>query len=304
DAPWAKRVADHLGTIHLPLVFSMQEMIEHLLTPLRWRDVPGMADIDTSLYLFCRDIKRTHTVALTGEAADEVFGGYPWFHREDALAADTFPWSLRLAERVKVMSAELQRLIRPYEYVADRYRQALAEVPRLPGETGLQARIREINYLSITRFLPTLLDRKDRMSMGASLEARVPFCDHRLVQYVFNVPWDLKTCDGEIKGLLRRAVRGLLPEDVLYRKKSPYPGTPNPEYLEAVRSRALHLLDDTTSPLRPLIDAQAVRDLALASYHPGEHRPWFGQIMGTAQMFHYLLEVDAWLRHFRVRILA
>ncbi|MCL6600599.1 MAG: asparagine synthase (glutamine-hydrolyzing) [Alicyclobacillus macrosporangiidus] len=302
DAPYAQRVSEHLGTVHHRVVFSMREMIDHLLTPLAWRDVPGMCDIDVSMYLFCREIKRTHTVALTGEAADEVFGGYPWFHREEALQADTFPWSLRLSDRVNILSEELRGWIRPFEYVADRYREALAEVPVLPGEDPHEARVREIGYLSITRFLPTLLDRKDRMSMGASLEARVPFCDHRLVEYVFNVPWAMKACDGEIKGLLRRAARGMLPEDVLYRKKSPYPGTPNPEYLEATRTRALQILDDPASPLRPLVDVAAIRGLAEASRQPGEHRPWFGQILGTAQLFHYLLEIDEWMRRYHVRL--
>lgn len=300
DAPWARKVSDYLGTVHHSVVFSMAEMVESLLTPLRARDVPGMADIDTSMFMFCREVKKTHTVALTGEAADEVFGGYPWFHREESLQANTFPWSLRLQERLNIMSGELKEMIRPAEYVADRYSDALCEVPALTGEDAHEARVREIGYLSITRFLPTLLDRKDRMSMGASLEARVPFCDHRLVEYVFNVPWNMKTCDSEIKGLLRRAMREYLPEDALYRKKSPYPGTPNPEYLEAVRSRALHVLDDGQSPLLSLIDVKAVRDLAEASRKPMEHRPWFGQILGTAQMFHYLIEIDEWLRTFNI----
>ncbi|MCL6517233.1 asparagine synthase (glutamine-hydrolyzing) [Alicyclobacillus sp.] len=302
DAPYAIRVAEHVGTVHHRVVFSMREMTSHLLTPLAWRDVPGMCDIDVSMYLFCREIKRTHTVALTGEAADEVFGGYPWFHREESLRADTFPWSLRLRDRVAILSEELKSWIRPYEYVADRYREALNEVPALPGEDPHEARVREIGYLSITRFLPTLLDRKDRMSMGASLEARVPFCDHRLVEYVFNVPWAMKACDGEIKGLLRRAARGMLPDDVLYRKKSPYPGTPNPEYLEATRARCLEVLDDPASPLRPLVDVGAIQALAEASHQPGEHRPWFGQILGTPQLFHYLVEIDEWMRRYHVRL--
>jgi asparagine synthase (glutamine-hydrolysing) len=302
DAPWARKVADHLGAVHHSVVFSMSEMTRHLLTPLQYRDVPGMADIDTSLYLFCREVKKQHTVALTGEAADEVFGGYPWFYREDSLQADTFPWSLRLSERMNVMSEELKRRIRPEEYVADRYREALSEVPRLPGEGAADARVREIGYLSITRFLPTLLDRKDRMSMGASLEARVPFCDHRLVEYVFNVPWSMKACDGEIKGLLRRAVKDYLPADVLYRKKSPYPGTPNPEYLAATRAGVLEILDQSDAPLLPLVDAAAIRELARVSEAPMEHRPWFGQILGTAQLFHYLIEVNAWLREYKVQL--
>lgn len=302
DAPWARRVSAFLGTVHHPVVFDMPEMIEHLMTPLYHRDVPGMADIDTSLYLFCRKIKQHATVALSGESADEVFGGYPWFHRADALDADTFPWSLRLSERVHILSPALRAHIRPEDYVSDRYSEALAEVPRLSGESARDARIREISWLSITRFLPTLLERKDRMSMASGLEVRVPFCDHRLVQYVFNIPWSMKTCDGQSKGVLRRAMKGFLPDDALARKKSPYPSTPDPAYLAATRARVLTLLDDQTSPLLPLLDLQAVRDIAASSHNPAEHRPWFGQIMATPQLFHYLLEVDAWLRHWQVEL--
>jgi asparagine synthase (glutamine-hydrolysing) len=302
DSPWARKVSEFIGSVHHPIVFDVPEMVDHLLTPLNFRDVPGMADIDVSLWMFCREIKKGATVALSGESADEVFGGYPWFHRKESLQANTFPWSLKLHERVAIMSEELKQHIRPEEYVADRYQEALNEVPRLPGEDPREARIREIGYLSITRFLTTLLDRKDRMSMGASLEVRVPFCDHRLVQYVFNIPWHLKTVDGQTKGILRRAMKGYLPDDALARKKSPYPSNPDPRYLEATRSRALALLDDPSSPLLPLVNAAAIRDLAASSCKPSEHRPWFGQIMATAQMFHYLLEIDAWMRKFKVEL--
>lgn len=302
DSPWARKVSEFIGSVHHPVVFDVPEMVDHLLTPLSFRDAPGMADIDVSLYLFSREIKKGATVGLSGESADEVFGGYPWFHREESLKADTFPWSLKLQERVNIMSPELRQRIHPEEYVADRYHQALAEVPRLPGESAEEARIREISYLSITRFLPTLLERKDRMTMGASLEVRVPFCDHRLVDYVFNIPWHLKTAGNQTKGILRRAMRGYLPEDALARKKSPYPSNPDPRYLAATRARALELLNDPDSAIRTLVDPEAVKALAEASYGKLEHRPWFGQIMATAQLFHYLIEIDAWIRKFNIRL--
>ncbi|GGJ11689.1 asparagine synthetase B [Alicyclobacillus cellulosilyticus] len=302
DAPWARRVAAFLGTEHHAVVFDTPDLTEHLLTPLAARDVPGMADIDVSLYLFCREVKRHATVALSGESADEVFGGYPWFHREEALRADTFPWSLRLSDRVRILAPWLRERMQPEAYVRDRYQEALREVPRLPGEDPREARVREIAYLSLTRFLPTLLDRKDRMSMASGLEVRVPFCDHRLVEYVFNIPWAMKACDGQAKGILRRALRGWLPDDALARKKSPYPSTPHPGYLAAVRDGALAVLADPASPLRELVDVEAVQELAAMSRQPMEHRPWFGQIMGTAQLFHYLMEVDAWLRTYRVEL--
>ncbi|GEO26383.1 asparagine synthetase B [Alicyclobacillus acidoterrestris] len=302
DGPWAQLISEHIGSIHHRVIFDTPDLEAHLLHPLFTRDLPGMADIDTSLYLFCKAVKEHVTVALSGEAADEVFGGYPWFHREESLKADTFPWSLRLAERVNIMSDELKAEIHPYEYVQMRYRQALDEVPRLAGESARDARIREISYLSITRFMPTLLDRKDRMSMGNGLEVRVPFCDHRLVEYVFNIPWEMKTVGNETKGILRKAMEGFLPHDALYRKKSPYPSTPNPDYLALVRSKALAMLDDKRSPIHPFVDENAVRALAAMSHNKMEHRPWFGQIMGTAQMFHYLYETNEWLKQYNVSV--
>ncbi len=184
--------------------------------------------------------------------------------------------------------------------VADRYRDALAEVPRLEGETGRAARMREILYLNISRFLPVLLERKDRMSMAVGLEVRVPFCDHRLVSYVWNIPWDLKTCDGQAKGILRRALRGLLPEDVLVRKKVPYPRTFNPDYLAATRSRLRAILADPTSPLTPLVDTALLHRLLSEDGPPRVQ--WFGQTMSGAQFYAYLIQVDAWLRTYRIRI--
>ncbi|WAH37297.1 asparagine synthase (glutamine-hydrolyzing) [Alicyclobacillus dauci] len=302
DGPWAEKISQFIGSVHHRIIFDTPDLERTLLNPLATRDVPGMADIDTSLFLFCQRVKEHVTVALSGEAADEVFGGYPWFHREESLKADTFPWSLRLHERVNIMSDELRSDVLPYEYVQMRYREALEEVPNLPGEGPQDARIREIGYLSITRFMPTLLDRKDRMSMGSGLEVRVPFCDHRLVQYVFNIPWSMKTTGNQTKGILREAMRGYLPDDALERKKSPYPSTPNPNYLTLVRRLALEVLDDKSSPILPFVDANAIRALAKLSEHSSEHRPWFGQIMGTAQMFHYLYETNEWLKQYKVQI--
>lgn len=302
DAPWVTRVSEHLGTVHHNIVFDNPEMIQHLLRPLAARDLPGMADIDVSLFLFCQEIKKGATVALSGEAADEVFGGYPWFHREEALTAHTFPWSLQLQRRMPIVSPDLRAAINPQQYVLRRYEEALAEVPRLPGETAQDARIREISYLSITRFLATLLERKDRMSMAAGLEVRVPFCDHRLVQYVWNVPWSIRNAGGAAKAILRKAVVDVLPDDVVWRKKTPYPSTHNPAYLAAVRGWMNDILNDPSSPILPLLDATGVRAAIEDSYNKSEHKPWFGQIMGVPQMFDYLIQINAWLRDHGVKI--
>jgi asparagine synthase (glutamine-hydrolysing) len=303
DAPWIERMRSYLSTDHLNVQFDTPELVDALETAVLAKDLPGMADIDASLYLFCKEIKQHATVAISGEAADEIFGGYPWFHRPEALNADTFPWSLAVGFRASLLSQECRNLIRPEAYLADRYAEATAEVPVLAGENEEARRMRKMAYLNITRFMPTLLDRKDRMSMAVGLEVRVPYCDHRLVEYVWNIPWPIKTTGGREKGVLRKALEGVLPQDVLYRKKSPYPKTHNPNYLSAVRDRLLARLDDPTSPLLPLIDADRVRQLAnQADAHT--HLPWFGQLMSGPQLFAYLLQTEFWLRHYKVRIVV
>jgi asparagine synthase (glutamine-hydrolysing) len=301
DAPWIKRMTEHLGTEHHFIEFDTPELVESLKTAVFARDTPGMADVDGSLYLFCREIKKEATVAISGEAADEIFGGYPWFHNEEALAANTFPWSLKLNNRVDLLAPDLVDWIKPVEYVSNRYQQALSEVPRLAGETQQQNRMREMSYLNITRFMPTLLDRKDRMSMAVGLEVRVPFCDHRLVEYVWNIPWEIKTSGDREKGILRKALKGVLPDDVLTRKKSPYPKTHNPNYLTAVRKWVLEILDDPSSPLLPFIDVKKIRALASSETNDFD-LPWFGQLMTGPQLFAYLAQIDTWLRTYQISI--
>ena len=300
DAPWVKRMSEEFNTFHHYIKFDTPQLVESLSAAVDARDLPGMADVDSSLWLFCREIKKNATVALSGECADEVFGGYPWFHREDMLNADTFPWSRNISERTKVLSKELINEIRPEEYVRRRYVETLEEVPRLPGEDAVEARRREMFYLNITWFMANLLDRKDRMSMAHGLEVRVPYCDHRLVQYVWNIPWEMKMLNGREKGLLRKALAGVLPEDVLHRKKSPYPKTHNPSYEKAVTKWLLEILNDSSSPLLPLIDVKAVSALAESQSDYG--KPWFGQLMAKPQLFAYLIQIDTWMRKYGVRI--
>jgi asparagine synthase (glutamine-hydrolysing) len=301
DAPWVRRVSELFNTNHHNIILDTPELTENLHQATISRDLPGMADVDTSLYLFCREIKKGATVALSGECADEVFGGYPWFYREEMINASCFPWSPNLDVRMEWLSPEMKSVTRAHEYLQERYQEALAEVPRLPGEDAQSARMREIFYLSLTRWMPTLLDRKDRMSMASGLEVRVPYCDHRLVEYVWNVPWHMKNYQEREKGLLRHALVGILPEDVLWRRKSPYPKTHNPSYLNAVRQWVLQILDDPSSPLRNVVDVQKVRAMA----HPDaqiSNIPWFGQLMTSAQLFAYLIQIDTWLREYKVEL--
>ncbi|MCR4430289.1 MAG: asparagine synthase (glutamine-hydrolyzing) [Tepidanaerobacteraceae bacterium] len=301
DSYYVQKVSACLHTDHHLVIIRNADLAEALDDAVMARDLPGMADVDSSLYLFCREVKREATVALSGEGADEIFGGYPWFRRPDDFSSDTFPWTRMMQMRSKILSPELIDSIKPEEYVKNRYREALDEVPRLAGENAFDRRIREITYLSITRFMPTLLDRKDRMSMYTGLEVRVPYCDHRLVQYVWNIPWQMRSCGNMEKGLLRKAMEGILPQDVLYRKKSPYPKTHNPEYLAIVRNRMLEILNDPASPLLPFINKEAVNELA-ASDASSLDIPWFGQLMTTPQLLAYLVQTDFWMRKYGVTV--
>lgn len=303
DRPWIEKMTAYLGTKHHYFDFDTPELVDSLKDVVYSRDMTGMADVDGSLLLFCREVKKHATVAISGEAADEIFGGYPWFHREDALGADTFPWSLFTHVRAGLLKPEIAEWIRAEQYVSDRYAEAIAEVPRLPTErAGTHiGRMREMSYLNITRFMPTLLDRKDRMSMAAGLEVRVPFCDHRFVEYVFNIPWEIKMAGNREKGILRKALEGVLPEEVLYRKKSPYPKTHNPAYLQAMRTWVEHILDDSSSPILQFINVEKVREMTKADVDQFDI-PWFGQLMKGPQMLAYLGQVDTWLRRYNVQV--
>lgn len=301
DAPWAKMTSEYLGTRHHICMIDTPELAEALFPALVARDLPGMTDVDASLLLFSRWIKGHATVGLSGECADEVFGGYPWFYRQSGSSGLTFPWSQCLNERWKLYSRELLDGICPEKYIAGRYEEAVGEVPRLEGEAPEDARMRELFYLNLTRWMPTLLDRKDRMSMACGLELRVPFCDHRLVEYMWNVPWEMKYYRSREKGLLRHALTGLLPDEILWRKKSPYPKTHNPSYLDAMRMLMLDILDDPASPLLPFLNINYVRELAL-SIKKDTNIPWFGQLMNAPQILAYLVQIDFWLREYRIAV--
>lgn len=301
DAPWVERMREYCDTEHHRILIDNIELAKSLPKATIARDFPGMADVDTSLYLFSREIKKGATVALSGECADEIFGGYPWFYREDMINADAFPWSPRPEMRLDWLNENVKSRLDLVEYAKSRYSDAVAEVPKLAGEDKVAARMREIFYLSLTRWMPTLLDRKDRMSMAFGLEVRVPYCDHRIVEYAWNVPWEMKNYQNREKGLLRLALTGILPYDVLWRKKSPYPKTHHPEYLKIVRNWALDIINDSASPLTELIDVKKLNEIAKTDL-AATNLPWFGQLMGGPQLFAWLIQVDTWLRQYKVKI--
>ncbi|OIJ20359.1 asparagine synthase (glutamine-hydrolyzing) [Anaerobacillus alkalidiazotrophicus] len=301
DGPWIKEVSEFLGTKHHSCIITNEDLAGYLKEAVYVRDLPGMADIDSSLLWFCEKIKKDVTVGLSGECADEIFGGYPWFHREDLMNRESFPWMHSTLEREALLTEEWREKLQLKDYVMNRYTDTVAETPRLDGESNEDARRRELFYLNMVWFMTTLLDRKDRMSMGASLEVRVPFADHRLVEYVWNIPWKMKNLEGREKGILRKALEGVLPNSVLYRKKSPYPKTHNPFYTKVVKKWLQEIVDDPKSPLLQFVNEKKVRDI-IDTNGAAFKKPWFGQLMTGPQLIAHLAQIDTWLRKYKVQI--
>ncbi|WP_328867967.1 asparagine synthase (glutamine-hydrolyzing) [Streptomyces sp. NBC_00304] len=261
DTPYVHDVARASGTDHRDIVLDSHALADPEVRAqvIRARDIPmGFGDMDASLYLLFRSIREHSTVALSGESADEVFGGYLQFFDEEARRANTFPWLVRFAQHFgddsDVLRSDLTAALDIPSYIQDSYDTAVAGIQRLEGESDFEFRMRKICHLHLTRFVRVLLDRKDRASMAVGLEVRVPFCDHRLVEYVYNTPWSLKSFDGREKSLLREATADVLPKSVYDRVKSPYPSTQDPKYALALQEHAKDLLARPSHPVFDLVD--------------------------------------------------
>ncbi|KAA0023778.1 asparagine synthase (glutamine-hydrolyzing) [Antrihabitans cavernicola] len=270
DSPFVREVAEKVRSAHHDVMLDPADLTDPAVrrAVIRARDIPaGLGDMDTSLYLLFKAIRAQSTVALSGESADEVFGGYRWFHDETAVNADTFPWlAFRTAQtgdsRFDVFNADLRDRLNIPAYIDAQYRAAVAEVDQLPDASPVEQRMRTICHLHLTRFVRMLLDRKDRASMAVGLEVRVPFCDHRLVEYVYNTPWSMKTFDGREKSLLRHATKHVLPQSVAERVKSPYPSTQDPGYAAALQQQVKEVLSDGDDRLFELVDRSYVHSAA------------------------------------------
>ena len=299
DDSYIDQMVDFLGTHHHRVVLEPEALCAALLPATDARALPGMADVDSSLLLFCAAVKRGGTtVCLSGECADELFGGYPWYHREEILFEDTFPWSRSVGLRLGLLTPDAVR--NGEEFVRQHYRDTCDRAPKLSSDNKKAARMREMFVLNLDWFMATLLDRKDRMSMYSGLEVRVPFCDHRIVEYAYNMPWDFKSLEGREKGIVRRAFADELPKEIVYRKKSPYPKTFHPVYTRLCADYVRRIFEDNTSVAASLFDRNAVQKLMQRPESLAE--PWFGQLMRTPQIFAYIIQLDRWFRHYHVKI--
>ncbi len=299
DVEFIHIMRETLYTNHHYTVLTPEQLAESMGEAVAARDLPGMADVDISLLLFCREIRKYVTVALSGECADEIFGGYPWFRDPEIRDKEGFPWAQNTGHRCDMMAPALQQRIDGEAYVRERYEMTCRESDILPGTSPTERRMKEMINLNQRWFMQTLLDRKDRMSMYSGLEVRVPFCDHRIAEYMYGVPWEFKDYRGKEKGLLRYAMEGVLPNEVLWRKKSPYPKIWNPKYMELVSQRLNELLQQKDAPLFYLVS----RDEAAKLLRQQSVWPWYGQLMRTPQTICFLLQINEWLQRYNIEFM-
>ncbi len=294
DDEFALYLADYLGTNHTVLTADNLTVAEKLFAAVDARDIPGQADIDSSLLYFCGEIKKKHTVVLSGECSDEIFGGYPWFYRPEMLYRDFFPWIHNPFARINLFRDEITRKQEGYEFISNIYKQTFNDCPVCDNESEEDITARRATFLSVNYFMMSLLERKDRMSMYSSLEVRVPFADHRLLEFVYNVPWSIKFENKTEKALLRNAMKAWLPDKILYRKKSPYPKTHSPVYEKAVRDMLSDILK------RGGIIGEILNIKSLEALLSGDSVTWFGQLMATPQMLAWLIQFDYWCEKYKI----
>lgn len=296
DSDYIDLVSDAIGSQHHNVVLDNRDVAYALEKAAVARCVPGFADVDSSLLLFCEEVKRNYTVCLSGECADEIFGGYPWYHRKEILFEECFPWARSTTARRNILKPDF--LKNGEDYLQNSYAETVALTSYLDNDSVLEKRMREMFVLNLNWFMQTLLARKDVMSMESSLEVRVPFCDYRLVEYAYNMPWEIKALDGREKGILRKAFENDLPYDIVWRKKSPYPKTHNPVYFDCVCKLAKQAIDDKSCPLSDMLNISSVENLMRNPDSMTE--PWYGQLMQTPQVLAYIYQIYVWIKNYNV----
>lgn len=302
DAPWIVKMSEFIGSQHTNVEIDSPLLAEALIPSMEARDLPGMADVDSSLYLFCGEVKKNFTVAVSGECADELFGGYPWYHKKELLHGDGFPWSGATAERAALLRNGVLGEFSAEEYVKSAVKATTDMTSHLDTDDDDDKAMRRMFMLNFYWFMQTLLDRKDRCSMAHGLEVRVPFCDHRIAEYAYNIPWEVKSLGGREKGLVRKIAEEFLPYDVVWRKKSPYPKTHNPNYMKLVFEQFVFLTSEKNCRLLEILDKRKISELIMSEGRSFS-KNWYGQLMCTPQMFAYLIQLEMWLRKYEPDII-
>ena len=298
DNEFINKMVKYLDCDHYLITLNNTDLADALYKAVDARDLPGMADVDSSLLLFCKEIKKHCTVALSGECADEIFGGYPWYRDKNIRAINGFPWSQSTQYRRSFLKDDFS-IDDSEEFIYSRYKDTIINTSKADGISPIESRMKEMMKLNLDWFMQTLLDRKDRMSMYNGLEIRVPFCDYRIAEYLYSVPWEYKDYKSCEKGLIREAVKNILPEEILWRKKSPYPKTHNPEYKRIVSEKLREVIENYSSPMLLFIKKEELEKLL----RDDKSSPWYGQLMTTPQTIAYFLQINYWLEKYKIRII-
>lgn len=297
DNKYINKMSKTFNTKHHYKIITQHALAKYLKEAVKARDLPGMADIDSSLLWFSKQIKKHHKVILSGECADEIFGGYPWFYREEVKNREYFPWLDSIESRNKLLKKDLQEKLKLKEFMYTQYNNILKEVPKTKNKK--EQIYKNLFYLNMTYFMPTLLERKDRMTMRGSIEARVPFADTHLIEYLWNLPWEYKYHNNQEKAILRDAYRNILPEEIVDRKKNPYPKTHNPKYTKIVTKLLKKRLKNKKSILYKIFDKEELKKL-IETKGESFKEPWFGQLMTGPQLLAFLYQLDIWASMYKI----
>lgn len=296
DKPYVDIMVNHLNSKHVYLECDNDDLISGLYESVDSCDLPNMADVWSSLLYFCKEISKNHKIALTGECADEIFGGYPWFTDSNLLNHNGFPWSTNIETRKLFLSKDFLSELELEQYIANAYESTIKETPLLESETMIETRRREMFYINLRWFMATLVERMDRTSNYSNIIARSPFADIELIEYLWNIPWKMKYSNNTTKGLLRDVAKSYLPKDILYRKKSPYPKTYNPEYEKILGNLLLEELNSSNCPLNNIVDSNKIKDFVTSPSDYG--KPWYGQLMAGPQLLAYYLQINYWMKKY------
>ena len=294
DKEYIEEMKKQFKTTHYYEIIKQKTLAKYLKESVYARDLPGMADIDASLLWFSKKISKKHKVILSGECADEIFGGYPWFYREEVQKRECFPWLDSIESRNKLLKKDLQKKLKLKEFVKTKYDEILKEI-------NTNNKIKQLFYLNMTYFMPTLLERKDRMTMRAGIEARVPFANKELIEYLWNLPWEYKYKNNTEKYILREAFKKTLPDSISKRKKNPYPKTHNPKYTKIVIKLLKKSLKNKKSILYKIFDKEELKQL-IETEGKSFKEPWFGQLMTGPQLLAFLYQIDIWGKKYKIKI--
>ena len=306
DAEFVKIMSDYLHTNHKTIYLKNDELFYLLKDAMIARDMPGMADVDSSIYAFCRAISNNgFKVCISGECSDEIFGGYPWYYREKLVNYTSFPWALSDDIRNDMLNVNICKNYNVKEYIQECYDNTLKNV-ELNSSNEMENKFRKTNYLTIKWFMNTLIERTDRASSANGLEVRIPFADHRIFEYLYNVPARYKlglihNSEPVEKYLLRKAFEQDLPKEIVNRKKSPFPKTYSNDYLNLVESEVLKILKNNCAPIHNIINTDFLNNI-LTTHGNILKENWFGQLMTYPQTLAYLIQINMWLEEYNVSL--